>query len=102
MEVIQKNTELSSQEKIEFLKSMFSTLAVDEQAVFTQWCHEQVEKGGAQLLGQKMQEVNDKMNKFITRAYEQAKSGAKFVYDNTNQAFASKSENDEGPSFFSK
>lgn len=107
-ETNQTKTELSNKEKVEFLKAMFSTLEIDEQAVFTQWCHEQVEKGGAAFLGQKMQEVNDKMNSFITKAYDQTKNGAKFIYEKTNEAFAPKGDEtennskpkDDGPSFF--
>ncbi len=105
----QTKAELSNQEKVEFLKAMFSTLEIDEQAVFTQWCHEQVEKGGAKLLGQKMQEVNEKMNNFISKAYDQAMKGAKFIYDKTNEALEPQKEDDsqnikpkdDGPSFFS-
>jgi len=104
----QTKSELSNQEKVEFLRAMFSTLEIDEQAVFTQWCHEQVEKGGAKLLGQKMQEVNDKMNNFIAKAYDQATKGAKFIYDKTNEALEPRQEDeiqnkpkDDGPSFFS-
>ena len=107
-ETNQTKTELSNKEKIEFLKAMFSTLDIDEQAVLTQWCHEQVEQGGVAFLGQKMQEVNDKMNNFIAKAYDQTKNGAKFIYDKTNEAFAPKSnetennskQKDGGPSFF--
>jgi hypothetical protein len=107
----QAKAELSNDEKVEFLKAMFSTLEIDEQAIFTQWCHEQVEKGGAKFLGQKMQEVNDKMNNFIAKAYDQATKGAKFIYDKGNEAFEvkkndvpennSKPKDDGGPSFFS-
>lgn len=104
----QIKSELSNQEKIEFLRAMFSTLEVDEQAVFTQWCHEQVEKGGAQLLGKKMQEVNDKMNNFIAKAYDQTTRGAKFIYNKTNEALKPQQDvaaqdnkpKDDGPSFF--
>ena len=84
---------LSQDEKIEFLKNMFSTLEVDKKAVFTQWCHEEVEKGAGALLGQKLQDVNDKMNSFIARASDQIGKGAKFAYDNTNKLF----EADETP-----
>lgn len=84
--------ELSNQEKIEFLKAMFSSLEIDEQAVFTQWCHEQVEQGGVKYLGKKMTEVNEKMNAFIAKAYDQTKKGAKFIYEKTNETFDVKTE----------
>ena len=83
---------LSNEEKIEFLKAMFSTLEIDEQAVFTNWCHEEVEKGGAKYLGQKIDEVNGKMNEFIAKAYDQVTKGAKFVYDKGNEMFEKKDE----------
>ena len=57
----QTNKELSKEEKIEFMKVMFSTLEIDEQAKLAQFFHEEVEKGGLKYLGQKMQDVNDKM-----------------------------------------
>ena len=88
----QTRPELSNEEKIEFLKAMFSTIEIDEQAEFTQWCHEQVEKGGAKFLGKKIQEVNTKMNDFIAKAYDQATKGAKFIYDKGNEAFESRPE----------
>lgn len=99
---------LSQEDKIEFLKSMFSTLEVDKKAIFTQWCHEEIEKGTGVLLGKKMQEVNDKMNNFIAKAYDQTTKGAKFIYEKTNEAFKPIEEDvkkniskDDGPSFFS-
>jgi hypothetical protein len=102
------NEALSQEEKVEFLKSMFSTLEVDRKAIFTQWCHEEVEKGVGPLLGQKMQEVNDKMNNFIAKAYDQTTKGAKFIYEKTNEAFEPREDDvkkniskDDGPSFFS-
>jgi len=102
------NEALSQDEKVEFLKAMFSTLEVDKKAIFTQWCHEEVEKGAGALLGQKMQEVNDKMNNFIAKAYDQTTKGAKFIYEKTNEAFEPRDEDvkkdtskDDGPSFFS-
>lgn len=104
-----QNTEIKEEDKIEFLKSMFSTLEIDEQAKFTQWCHEEVEKGGAKYLGKKIEEVNQKMNNFIAKAYDQTKKGAKFVYEKSNQVLAkdedrmknnSMPKSDGKPSFF--
>lgn len=98
---------LTQDEKVEFLKVMFSTLEVDNKAVFTQWCHEEVEKGAGALLGQKMQEASDKMSSFIAKAYDQTTKGAKFIYEKTNEAFEPREEDvrkdtnkDDGPSFF--
>lgn len=99
---------LTKEEKVEFLKTMFSTLEIDAKAEFTQWCHEEIEKGAGALLGKKMQEVNDKMNNFIAKAYDQTTKGAKFIYEKTNEAFEPRDEDvrknkakDDGPSFFS-
>jgi len=101
--------ELSNEEKIEFLKSMFSSLEIDEQARFTQWCHEEVEKGGSKYLGKKIEEVNQKMNNFIAKAYDQATKGAKIIYNQTNEAFKPREDgnknnsapkSDGKPSFF--
>ncbi len=88
----QTKPELSNEEKIEFMKAMFASLEIDEQAVLAQYFHEEVEKGGAKYLGQKMQEVNDKMNNFIAKAYDQTKKGAKFIYDKGNEMFEKKEE----------
>ncbi len=93
-----QKTELSNEEKIEFMKAMFATLDIDEQAVLTQYFHEELEKGGSKLLGQKMQEVNDKMSSFIAKAYDQTKKGAKFIYDKGNEMFESKDEEKESHS----
>jgi hypothetical protein len=76
--------ELSKEEKIEFIKVMFSTLEIDEQAKLANFFHEEVEKGGLKYLGQKIQDVNDKMNSTIAKMYDQAMNGAKFVYNKTN------------------
>jgi len=97
---------LTKEEKVEFLKTMFSTLEIDTKAEFAQWCHEEIEKGVGPLLGQKMQEVNDKMNSFIARASDKIGAGAKFVYEKTNEAFevrpedVRKDKKEEGESFF--
>ncbi|MEK6829867.1 MAG: hypothetical protein AABY15_07140 [Nanoarchaeota archaeon] len=90
----QAKPELSNEEKAEFLKAMFSTLEIDEQAIFAQWCHEQVEQGGIKFLGKKIEETNAKMNDFIAKAYDQVSKGAKFVYNKTNEAFETKPENE--------
>ena len=102
--------ELSNEEKVEFLKAMFSTLEIDEQAVFAQWCHEQVEQGGIKFLGKKIEETNTKMCDFIAKAYDQTKKGAKFIYEKTNETFETKpddvvknnsnSSGDGKPTFF--
>lgn len=91
----QTNKELSKEEKIEFMKVMFSTLEIDEQAKLAQFFHEEVEKGGLKYLGQKMQEVNDKMGSTIAKMYDQAMKGAKVVYDKTNQVVNSALRDEE-------
>ena len=88
----QTKPELSNKEKIEFMKAMFASLEIDEQAELTQYFHEEVEKGGSKFLGKKMQEVNDKMTDFIAKAYDQTKKGAKFIYDKGNEMFENKEE----------
>lgn len=99
-EITQEKEALSQNEKVEFLKNMFSTLEVDKKAVFTQWCHEEIERGAGALLGQKLQEVNDKMNSFIAIESEKIGNGAKFAYDNTNKIFESEEKSEDGNSFF--
>lgn len=91
----QTNKELSKEEKIEFMKVMFSTLEIDEQAKLAQFLHEEVERGGLKYLGQKMQEVNDKMNSTIAKMYDQAMNGAKVVYNKTNQVINSALRDEE-------
>jgi len=82
-----KDEALSNQEKIEGLKAMFSTLPVEDKAIFTQWCHEEVEKGTVELVGEKLVKMNEQMNSFIARASDtMLKAGAK-VYTETNKAF---------------
>lgn len=78
---------LSQEEKVEFLKAMFSTLEVDKKAVFTQWCHEEVEKGASELLGEKMTKMNEQMNSFVAKAYDKVVKTGTEVYDRTNEAF---------------
>jgi len=103
---------LSKEEKIEFLKTMFSTLEIDQKAIFTQWCHEQVELGAPALVGQKLQEASDKFNSFIAKVSDNISKGAKFIYEEGNKAFETKDEDvvknnnidkggDDSPSFFS-
>lgn len=91
----QTNKELSKEEKIEFMKVMFSTLEIDEQAKLAQFFHEEVEKGGLKYLGQKMQEVNDKMGSTIAKMYDQAIKRVKVVYDKTNQVVNSALRDEE-------
>lgn len=98
---------MTQEEKIEMAKILFSTLEIDQKAIFAQWCHEEVEKGGVEFLGQKMSEVNDKFNSFVARASDSIKKGATFIYDKTNEAFEVEEDtNDEKsgdePSFFDK
>ena len=86
---------LSQEEKINFLKAMFSTLDVDKKAIFTQWCHEEVEKGAGALLGDKMKNMETQMNSFIAKASDRViKTGAK-VYNSTNEAFSFVFQEDE-------
>lgn len=97
---------LTNKEKIELLKFTFSTLEIDEQAVFAQWCHEEVEKGGVKFLGKKMQETNEKMSSFISKAYDEVIRGSKTLYNKTNETFSSidsskdNKSNNQSPSFF--
>ena len=70
-ETNQGTENLSNEEKIEFLKAMFGSLEIDEQAVFTNWCHEQVEKGGIKFLGSKIKETNEKMTNFIKKKFNE-------------------------------
>jgi hypothetical protein len=83
---------LTQEEKVEFLKAMFSTLEIDQKLIFTDWCKEECEAGGRALLGTKMQEVNDKMNNFIATAYDKVTKAGKAVYDKTNEAFEPRDE----------
>jgi len=78
---------LSQEEKIEILKAMFSTLEVDNKAVFTQWCHEEIERGTGALLGEKMTKMNEQMNSFVAKAYDKVVKAGTEVYDRTNEAF---------------
>ena len=104
---------LSKEEKVEFLKTLFSTLDIDEKMIFTQWCHEECEKGGSELVGRKFQEVNEKFNSFIAKVSDNVSKGAKFIYEETNKAFEVKNEDvptnntteesksgEDSPSFF--
>ena len=90
---------LSQEEKIEILKAMFSTLEVDNKAIFTQWCHEMVEKGASELLGEKMTKMNEQVNSFVAKAYDKVVKSGKEVYDRTNEAFKFANEEtiDESP-----
>jgi len=90
---------LSQEEKVEFLKAMFSTLEVDKKAIFTQWCHEEVEKGASALLGEKMTKMNEQMNSFVAKAYDKVVKAGTEVYDRTNEAFkfASEEEIEKSP-----
>lgn len=88
METGNANSEaLSQEEKVEILKAMFSTLEVDNKAIFTQWCHEEVEKGASALLGEKMTKMNEQVNSFVAKAYDKVVKSGKEVYDRTNEAF---------------
>lgn len=88
-DVNQKKTaeSLSQNEKVDFLKAMFSTLEIDQKMIFTDWCKDQVLSGSRELLGEKMQEVNDRLNNFIATAYDKITRGAKTIYDKGNEAF---------------
>lgn len=106
----QEKKELSQEERVECLKTIFSTLEVEVKAEFTQWCHEEIEKGLPQLVGQKLQKANEKFNSFIAKASDSLGQGAKSIYDNTNKLFESKEKPEEedikktsesGHSFFS-
>ena len=90
---------LNQEEKIEILKAMFATLKIDKKAIFTQWCHEEVEKGASELLGEKMTKMNEQVNSFVAKAYDKiVKTGTK-VFDRTNEAFkfANEKEIDNSP-----
>lgn len=77
------------------MKVMFSTLEIDEQVKLAQFFYEEVEKGGLKYFGQKMQEVNDKMNSTIAKMYDQAMKGVKVVYDKTNEVVNSALRDEE-------
>lgn len=105
--------ELTQEEKVEFLKVIFSTLDVDQKMIFTQWCHEECEKGGGELLAEKWQGVNDSFNKMVAEGYDKFVGAAKYVYEKGNEAFKVRDEDavknntseeldkDDSPSFFS-
>ena len=90
---------LSQEEKIELLKAVFSTIDVDKKAIFTQWCHEEVDKGASALLGDKMTKMNEQVNSFVAKAYDKVVKTGGNIYDRTNEAFkfANEKEIDESP-----
>lgn len=90
---------LSQDEKVEILKAMFSTLEVDNKVIFTQWCHEEVEKGTSVLLGEKMIKMNEQVNSFVAKACDKVIKTGNEVYDRTNEAFkfASEEEIEKSP-----
>jgi len=90
--ISENKKELTQEEKLEFLKVMFSTLDVDKKMIFTQWCHEECEKGGGELLAEKWQGVNDSFNKMIAEGYDKVVGAAKFVYEKGNEAFKVRDE----------
>ena len=89
------NKELSQEEKIELAKKIFSTLPVDERAKFANWCHEQVEKGAGEFLGQKMQKMQDDLSSFIARAQDKIVNTGQKIYRGTNNTVNSAIENYE-------
>jgi len=86
------NRVLSKEEKVEMLKAIFSTLEVDKKAIFAQWCHEEIEKGTGELLGEKMQKMENQMNSFIAKATDKCKTAGIKLYNETNEAFKFASE----------
>lgn len=74
----------TQEEKISFLKTMFNTLEIDNKAIFANWCHEEVEKGASELLGEKMNEMNEKLNKFVAKAYDKVVETGSKIYHGTN------------------
>ena len=104
--------ELTQEEKVEFLKVMFSTLDIDQKMIFTQWCHEECEKGGSELLAEKWQGVNDSFNRMVAEGCDKFVGAANFVYQKGNAAFkviddnviknntSEETKGDGSPSFF--
>lgn len=105
--------ELTQDEKIEFLKAMFSTLDVDQKAVFADWCHEQIKLGAGAVAAEKFQKSGEILNKIVSEGYDKFVGAMKFAYEKTNEAFEVKDEDviknntseeldkDDSPSFFS-
>lgn len=91
-EINGENKVLTSEEKVEMLKALFSTIEVDQKAIFTEWCHTEIEKGVGALLGEKMQKMENQMNSFIARATDKFKVSGIKIYNATNEAFKFVSE----------
>lgn len=105
--------ELNQDEKVQFLKAMFSTLDVEQKAVFANWCHEQIELGAGAVASEKLQKSGEILNKIVSEGYDKFVGAMKFAYEKTNEAFETRDEDaiknntseeldkDDSPSFFS-
>lgn len=88
------------QNKIEELKKIFSSLSLEDKAVFANWCGEEMERLTSQFLGKKMQEVSDKTNKVLSEGFDKIMKAGSKIFNETNDAFKSSKKDSDGPSFF--
>jgi len=87
--------EVSQEEKIEMAKIIFASLEIDNKAKFAQWCHEEVEKGGVEFLGQKMQQMNDDFTRVVSKIHKQVVETGTKLYNGTNEMVQSALKDDE-------
>jgi len=89
---------LTVEERIGFLKTIIATLPIDEKMKVSVWLNEACEKGGKELLGQKMVEMNESMNRMIAKASDIAVKAGTKIYDKTNETFEYKDTHSTGES----
>jgi hypothetical protein len=75
------------EEKIELMKTIFMSLEIDNRAVFTDWCHENVKSGGTEYFRNKMQKMNDDLSKMVANFSDKVGDVGSKIYNNTNEAF---------------
>jgi hypothetical protein len=80
-----KAENISAEERIQLLKSVFDTLEVVERAEFANWCHEEIEKDSGKVLREKMQKGNEAFNKFIATSYDKIINTGTIIYNTTNE-----------------
>lgn len=78
---------MTQEERMEHVKTVFASLEVDNRAVVANWCHENVKTGAADYMTKKMQKVNDDMNSMIANASDKILNTGEKIYNGTNQAF---------------
>lgn len=78
---------LSQEEKIEMVKTIFSSLEIDKKAELADWCHEEVRKGTPEFLKKKMVEMNEDVNRVVSKLYDKVIKTGKKIYDETNETF---------------